>query len=130
MFVYFALILQVIPIILANREEECWTEGACFQSVMIDETAAESPAKCENECINTPDCSWFTFYGEFGLCSLLTECVKLTPEVPNAISGQSKCNGEPECGLQGRCTGTLVSVAKAETPEACQQICQGLNEDQ
>ena len=97
---------------------------------MIDETAAENPEKCENDCINTPDCSWFTYYGEFGLCSLLTECVKLSPEVPNAISGQSKCNGEPDCGLQGRCTGTLVSVAKAETPVACQQICQGLNENQ
>ena len=121
------IITIAIAHISADRAEDCWTKGACLQSVMIDSTGVESATACENFCGTLSDCSWFTFYADQGLCTALTQCIELSDTIPNTISGNSKCNGEPNCDLMGRCTGVLVSVATAETPEACQQICQSLN---
>ena len=93
------------------------------QSVMVNELTANDPLMCENACKNQNDCVWFTYYSNEGLCVLLDECV-LLKNVPGTISGRSKCGGLPECNLIGRCTGVLLNVAKAETPDACLEICQ------
>ncbi len=110
------------------QNEDCWTSGACTESPLIDETATEDPEGCEKYCKDNPDCIWFTFYDQTGICTLLTGCKLLTADFPGAISGQSKCGGMPDCYLTGRCTGTLTGVFKAETPEACLEICQANGE--
>ena len=108
--------------------EDCWTSGACTESPMIGETSADNPLACENFCKMNPDCAWFTYYASTGICTALTGCKLLTADFPEAISGDSKCGGQPDCFLTGRCTGTLTGVFKAETPEACLKICQSNGE--
>ena len=89
--------------------EDCWTKGACLESVMINANQANDPLTCENFCKNLADCSWFTHYEDQGLCVALAGCEKLG-SYPGAISGQSKCSGSPVCSRPGRCTGILVGV--------------------
>ena len=82
--------------------------GACLQSVMVNEIGVYGPSECEDFCRNLPDCTWFTYYSDLELCTALTECVKLSGSVGNPISGQIKCLGEPQCNINGRCTGKVI----------------------
>ena len=82
--------------------------GACLQSVMVNEIGVYGPFECEDFCRNLPDCTWFTYYSDLELCTALTECVKLSGSVGNPISGQIKCLGEPQCNINGRCTGKVI----------------------
>jgi hypothetical protein len=70
------------------------------------------------------------FLGNQGLCTHMTECTLLTSSIANTISGQAKCGGVPSCSLVGRCTGVLLGVSKADSPEACLTTCQSLNPKQ
>lgn len=67
------------------------------------------------------------FFKSFlGICTALTNCVKLSASIPHSISGQKSCSSAPQCNIQGRCTGVLLSVARAQSAPACQEICQSL----
>ena len=74
---------------------------------MVNEIGVIGPSECENFCQNLPDCTWFTYYSDLELCTALTECVLLSSSVGNSISGQIKCLGEPQCNINGRCTGNV-----------------------
>ena len=119
-------LLLFLPSIFAslNLDNDCWSYGACLQSVMIDQMASKDPLTCETFCQSKPDCSWFTYYEDYGVCVALTECVKVD-QIRNTISGNSKCTSNLECNLTGRCTGVLESVSQAESVESCHQICLG-----
>ena len=91
---------------------------------MVNEIGVYGPSECEDFCRNLPDCTWFTYYSDLELCTALTECVLLSGSVGNSISGQIKCLGEPQCNINGRCTGVLLGVSNIETPEDCQIVCQ------
>ena len=121
LFTYFILVLPSI----SSLDNDCWSYGACLQSVMIDQVPSEDPLSCEKFCQAKPDCSWFTYYEDHGVCVALTECVKVQ-QMPRTISGNSKCTAQLECNLNGKCTGVLQSVTQAENPENCQVICQSL----
>ena len=124
MFHLFTILF--LPSIFAslNLDNDCWSYGACLQSVMIDQMASKDPKTCETFCQSKPDCSWFTYYEDYGVCVALTECVKVD-QIRNTISGNSKCTSNLECNLTGRCTGVLESVSQAESVESCHQICLG-----
>ena len=96
---FFYLCLQVF-------QEDCWTNGACLESVMTNQILAESTFACEDLCRQSPDCVWFTHYLDKGLCVLLSECVQLKP-IPETISGQSKCGGVDQCEITGKCLNSL-----------------------
>ena len=87
-------------------QEDCWTNGACLESVMTNQILAESTFACEDLCRQSPDCVWFTHYLDKGLCVLLSECVQLKP-IPETISGQSKCGGVDQCEITGKCLNSL-----------------------
>jgi hypothetical protein len=46
-----------------GNAEDCWTTGACLQSVMVNQIVADDPLTCEASCQASPDCVWFTHYG-------------------------------------------------------------------
>lgn len=104
--------------------EDCWSKGACLQSVLINAINAEDPLTCENFCQTQEGCKWFTYYGNQGICAALSDC-NVLDNVENTLSGPSECSGQAaECNLNGRCTGILVGLDKAESVENCQEICQ------
>ena len=118
-------ILTILVAFTSSLEnDDCQSNGACLESVMIDQFGVENPQGCENFCKNISECAWFTYYADQGLCTALTECKRLDNIFPRAVSGQSNCGGQPLCKAQGRCTGVLMNVAKADTSEACLEICQ------
>ena len=47
-------------------QEDCWTNGACLESVMTNQILAESTFACEDLCRQSPDCVWFTHYLDKG----------------------------------------------------------------
>ena len=121
MLLQLALFLLLVQNVWAQND--CWTDGACLQSVMIDQTPAEDPVTCENFCKNNAECVWFTFYADEGVCVALTECIKVT-QIPRTVSGNAKCNSNLDCDVRGRCTGILINVESAQTSQNCQSICQ------
>ena len=94
---YFIFLLQIMDI---KSDENCWVNGACLESVMLDQKFAENTFDCENLCKEDSGCVWFTHYLDKGLCIFLNECVQLT-DISNTISGQSKCGGVSECQIIG-----------------------------
>ena len=125
---YLLALLFLVQSTMA-QSSDCWTDGACLQSVMIDQTPSEDPITCENFCKNNAECVWFTYYADEGVCVALTECVKVS-QIPRTVSGNAKCNSNLECDIRGRCTGVLVNVESAQTWQNCQNICQSTKECQ
>ena len=121
------MLIQLTLFLLLTRrtlaQNDCWTDGACLQSVMIDQIPSEDPVTCENFCKNNAECVWFTYYADEGVCVALTECIKVT-QIPRTVSGNAKCNGNLQCDIQGRCTGVLIHVESAQIWQHCQTICQ------
>ena len=94
----FILLIQIMDI---KSDENCWVNGACLESVMLDQKFAENTFDCENLCKEDSGCVWFTHYLDKALCIFLNECVQLT-DISNTISGQSKCGGVSECQIIGK----------------------------
>ena len=109
--------------LVSGQFEDCWTQGACLESVLIDQIKSEDTLTCLEFCNGLENCAWFTQYRDKGLCTALSECAKLT-QVPHTESGQKNCGPNPQCNIQGRCTGKLVQVSQTETFDSCGVICQ------
>ena len=116
--------IVLLKIQLTVSQNDCWSAGACLQSVMIDQAPSKDPLSCENFCKNIAECVWFTYYEDNGVCTAMTECINFSHEIPRTISGNAKCNGNLECNINGRYTGVLIGVGSAQSPQNCQNICQ------
>ena len=44
----------------------------CISSMFAAEEACFF--RCHNKCYNTPDCNWYTSYGEGAICNLYANC--------------------------------------------------------
>jgi hypothetical protein len=52
---------------------------------------ANSAADCLGTCKSQPDCAWFTYNQDVGLCLLLESCENIN-SAPQWISGQVNCS--------------------------------------
>lgn len=87
---------------VANNPD-CFVEGECTRSSLIDITNQDTINYCLNHCQKTEGCSWFTFDSDDYVCETLRNCVQLTSSYcSNCISGERNC--DPRfCNSPGLC---------------------------
>ena len=78
-----------------------------MDSHQLEAHLVSNEVDCLTKCKDKgPDCAWFSFLPEFGLCQLLANCSRLdATECPDCISGERECSvgppPEPECWIEG-----------------------------
>ena len=77
--------------------------------------------RCHNKCYNTPDCNWYTSYGEGAICNLYADCDNIDDtSCSTCVTGEVTC---PICGLEGICEGTAIHFEVVASQTECENLC-------
>ena len=81
-------------------------------------------------CESTENCTWSTYFQNFGLCELLYNCSSLDVEkCPDCLSSPIDCvQPTPQCWIQGQCEGNMIYTVQASTQQECLQLCKETNQ--
>ncbi len=106
---------------------ECFQIGECTGSFLFDATYVLDEYQCLDLCESTEKCTWSTYYQNLGLCELLYNCPGLDADkCPDCLSSPVGCTPPtPQCWIQGRCEGNMISTLPASTQGECLQLCKG-----
>ena len=90
----------------AVAELQCFVEGQCLNSPILDITLQEDANACLKHCQEDPTCRWFTFDDAVDLCELFETCPTLSDDqCDQCVSGENTCEPQPTymCGMTGFC---------------------------
>ena len=102
----------IIPIISIPLFTECYVIGECQFSDAVSASLTIGASGCHRFCNKTPNCHWFTYHRDSGVCVAYFNCVTLSQDdCPECISGSSDCAVlENQCWMRGICKGSLIEV--------------------
>ncbi len=85
----------VYTILFCNKGQECFEEGKCMDSLMLDLLHnVEDLQDCLDACQGDPGCEYFTFFEEENSCLMLANCLHFSVDSCNdCYSGSSTCEG-------------------------------------
>ena len=102
-FILFSLLIGFAGITKALKEPQCFVDGTCIHSQLIDLTSQDNYNDCLENCTANDVCQWFTFDYSANLCFLFVNCLALSNEnCANCVSGERTCQ-PMECDLTGIC---------------------------
>ena len=91
--------------------QQCDVPGECTGQLITYDGSTASSNDCLKTCIDTPDCSWFTFNNETDYCGLFASCAVVERNCRECVSGEVGCPLE-FCGVSGLCEGFLIHQAR------------------
>eukprot|EP00095_Tigriopus_kingsejongensis_P004225 maker-scaffold74_size411160-snap-gene-3.17 protein:Tk04225 transcript:maker-scaffold74_size411160-snap-gene-3.17-mRNA-1 annotation:"type iv pilus-associated protein" len=102
---------KTAPTVVNAAGLQCFVDGECLDSMLIDVEPTNTSSMCLHHCQNTRGCEWFTWYKDTSLCASLSVCLRLNGTYcgDNCVSGEVEC---PEfyCGVKGKCLGALEGM--------------------
>ena len=102
--VFVILTALAFGLAVTAKEPQCYVEGECLDSQLVNLTLQDNYNDCLNDCKDNMDCQWFTFEGSGNSCLLFSDCKTLSNvKCQNCYSGQRTCQPQLECDLNGIC---------------------------
>ena len=83
--------LLVAAIARAQYHIDCFVEGQCTNSLLLDYTSKDSAQECLEFCQSTLTCKAFTFYSGSQSCLVFEYCWEFEYSCDNCRSGHSAC---------------------------------------
>ena len=91
-------------VLLCSSSSVCFEPGVCTESFLLWEGQTDTLNECLQLCKDKSNCTWFSYYLEFSVCLLLSDCEILNQEeCPDCVSGQTTCTPEFSCHIPGQC---------------------------
>ena len=104
----------------------CSTDGQCVGTFLTDDVA-NSTAECLEKCNFKPDCTWFTYNQDVGLCLLLESCENINSE-HQWISGEVNCPPVNSTTTTPECSTTVQPTTSGQsTPTTTASPSQDFN---
>ena len=96
--VFFVLSLTLRCYAQGGDDIECFSEGQCTFSFLIEETETDDVNACLRRCRDAVEgCAYFTYYEEDSVCLSLAECNQFDEaSCENCYGGSANCT-ELQC---------------------------------
>ncbi len=81
---------------MAQEAPSCFEPGECMNSLYLGSLSTHDIQECLDFCQDdTPDCAYFTFFEENGICDAFANCDQFDSlTCQYCYSGASDCDGE------------------------------------
>ena len=102
--IFVILTALAFGLAVTAKEPQCYVEGECLDSQLVNLTLQDNYNGCLNDCKDNMDCQWFTFKGSGNVCLLLSDCITVSTEnCQDCYSGEKTCQPKLDCNRNGIC---------------------------